>query len=45
MARPAFDHSFDVTADGSRLLALCAPPESVPQAITVVVDWQSRLRD
>jgi Tol biopolymer transport system component len=36
---------YDVTADGSRFMAICGRPESVPSAVTVVLNWQSRLRD
>jgi Tol biopolymer transport system component len=36
---------FDVSADGSRMLARCDPPDALLSAITVVVNWQSRLRD
>ena len=34
---------YDVAADG-RFLAICSPPEAVPSAISVIVNWQSRLR-
>ena len=36
---------YDVTADGSRFIAACGQPEAVPSAVTVVLNWQSRLRD
>ena len=36
--------SFSVSSDGLRLLIACDPPESVPSSITVVVNWQSKLR-
>jgi hypothetical protein len=34
---------YDVAADG-RFLVGCSQPEDQPTAITVVVNWQSRLR-
>jgi Tol biopolymer transport system component len=37
-------YSYDVTADGARILARCSPPELQPSAMTVVVNWQSKLR-
>jgi Tol biopolymer transport system component len=39
------DAVYDVTADGSRFIATCGRPEAVPSAVTVVLNWQSRLRD
>ncbi|HEX6216830.1 MAG TPA: protein kinase [Vicinamibacterales bacterium] len=35
---------YDVSPDGTRILARCDPPDANPQALTVVVNWQSRLR-
>ena len=35
---------FDVTPDGSRFLARCDPLDAVPSDITVVLNWQARLR-
>jgi Tol biopolymer transport system component len=35
---------FDASADGTRILARCDPPDAVPSTLTVVVNWQSRLR-
>lgn len=35
--------SFDITADG-RFIVRCDPEDSAPSSITVVVNWQSRLR-
>ena len=35
---------FDVSPDGTRFLANCSPAEALPAAITVVVNWQAKLR-
>ena len=37
------DEYIDLTGDGTRFLAACRPA-STPPLITVVVNWQSRLR-
>jgi Tol biopolymer transport system component len=36
--------SYDVTPDGSRILAICLPQDARPSTMTVVVNWQSKLR-
>src|SRR5687768_18111704 len=38
------ESGFDVTADGTRILARCDSPGAITSALTVVVNWQSRLR-
>jgi eukaryotic-like serine/threonine-protein kinase len=38
------DDPYDVTADGTRFLAVCDAPGTVPSAINVIVNWQSRLK-
>ena len=38
------ESSFNVSSDGMRFLIACDPPESAPSSITVVVNWQSKLR-
>ncbi|MEX2272464.1 MAG: protein kinase [Vicinamibacterales bacterium] len=38
------DMGYDVTADGTRFVVMCVPPEARPSTITVVVNWQSKLR-
>ena len=35
--------NYDVTADG-RFIALCDPEDAAPASVTVVVNWQSKLR-
>ena len=40
----AADINYDISADGRRFLMICDPSNSVPSAITVVVNWQSKLR-
>ena len=35
---------FDVSADGTRILARCDTPDASSSALTVVVNWQTRLR-
>jgi Tol biopolymer transport system component len=35
---------FDVSADGTRILARCDSRDAVSSSLTVVVNWQSRLR-
>jgi hypothetical protein len=35
---------YDVTADGTRFLAVCDAPGTVPSAINVIVNWQGRLK-
>ena len=37
-------YAYDVTADGSRFLAICDSPGSNPSAITVSVDWTASIR-
>ena len=39
----AAETNYDVTADG-RFVALCDPEDAAPTSVTVVVDWQSKLR-
>ena len=36
--------SYDVTPDSARLLAICLPQDARPSTMTVVVNWQSKLR-
>jgi Tol biopolymer transport system component len=36
--------NYDVTGDGARFLVKCDPQDSVPSAMTVIVNWQSKLR-
>ena len=36
--------TIDVTSDATRFLAICESQDSVPSAVVVNVDWQSRLR-
>ena len=36
--------TYDVSADGTRFLAKCDAPNTIPAGVTVVVNWQSRLR-
>ena len=36
--------SYDVSADGKRFLVICNPADSVPTAINVIVNWQSKLK-
>ena len=38
------EFGYDVTADGARFLANCDPPDALPSAITVVVNWQSKMK-
>jgi hypothetical protein len=38
------DFAYDISADGTRFLVICDPDDVVPSAITVVVNWQSKLR-
>ena len=40
----AAEAAFSVSRDGMRFLIGCDPPESAPASITVVVNWQSKLR-
>jgi eukaryotic-like serine/threonine-protein kinase len=35
---------YDVSADAKRFLAVCDPPDVVPAAINVIVNWQSKLK-
>jgi Tol biopolymer transport system component len=36
--------TYDVSADGTRFLAICDPSDSLPSAINVIVNWQSKLK-
>jgi hypothetical protein len=36
--------NYDVTADGARFLTRFDPQDSLPSSVTVVVNWQSKLR-
>ena len=37
--------TYDISADGTRFLAICRPPESsAPSAINVILNWQSKLK-
>jgi len=36
--------NYDISADGKRFLVICDPPDSVPTAINVIVNWQSKLK-
>ena len=38
------ESGFDIATDGTRILARCEPPDATPSTLTVVVNWQSRLR-
>jgi dipeptidyl aminopeptidase/acylaminoacyl peptidase len=38
------ESSYDVSADGARFLAICEPLESIPSAIHVIVNWQSKIK-
>jgi Tol biopolymer transport system component len=40
----AGSYAYDVTADGSRFLAICATPSSNPSSISVSVDWTTSLK-
>jgi Tol biopolymer transport system component len=42
-ADPEGDRTYDVTADGSRLLVVHVPEASVPRQIEIVTDWASQL--
>ena len=37
-------YRYDINTDGSKFLAICDPLDSTPSEISVVVNWQSRLR-
>lgn len=37
-------HTFDVTRDGARILALTTPAASRPRQIEIVTDWLSELQ-
>ena len=43
-AAPSEENGYDVSADGARILARCDSLDAIPSALTVVVNWQSRLR-
>jgi hypothetical protein len=36
--------TYDVSADGARFLFICDAPDAIPAGVTVIVNWQSRLR-
>jgi eukaryotic-like serine/threonine-protein kinase len=36
--------TYDLTSDGARILAICSPQDARPSTMTVVVNWQSKLR-
>ena len=38
------ENSYDISPDGTRILARCDPLDAIPSALTVVVNWQSKLR-
>ena len=38
------EQTYDLSADGTRFIAVCEPPDALPSATTVVVNWQSKLR-
>jgi len=38
------EQAYDLSADGTRFIAVCEPPDALPSAMTVVVNWQSKLR-
>jgi hypothetical protein len=40
---PEAEVTYDVASDG-RFLAICSPSDALPSAITVVVNWQSKLK-
>jgi Tol biopolymer transport system component len=40
----ATEVNYDITADGARFFARCDPQDSLPSAVTVIVNWQSKLR-
>jgi Tol biopolymer transport system component len=42
--RSVTEWNYDVSADGTRFLVICDPPDSLPSAINVVVNWQSKLK-
>jgi Tol biopolymer transport system component len=42
--RSATEWNYDVSADGTRFLVICDPSDSLPSAINVVVNWQSKLK-
>jgi Tol biopolymer transport system component len=35
---------YDLSADGTRFLVICAPADAAPSGLTVLVNWQSKLR-
>jgi Tol biopolymer transport system component len=39
-----FEQTYDVSDDGTRFLVKCDAPDTIPAGVTVVVNWQSRLR-
>jgi Tol biopolymer transport system component len=40
----AAGQAYDVSADGTRFVFICDAPDAIPAAVSVVVNWQSRLR-
>jgi serine/threonine protein kinase/Tol biopolymer transport system component len=42
--RSVTEWNYDVSADGTRFLVICDPSDSLPSAINVVVNWQSKLK-
>ncbi len=40
----ATDIAYDISADGTRFLAICQPEDVVPSAIHVIVNWQAKLK-
>jgi len=36
--------NYDVSADGTRFLVICDSPDSIPSALNVIVNWQSKLK-
>jgi Tol biopolymer transport system component len=42
--RQPTEWNYDVSADATRFLVVCDPSDSLPSAINVVVNWQSRMK-
>jgi hypothetical protein len=40
----SFLPSYDASADGQRFLVVTAPQQKLPSPITVVVNWEARLK-
>jgi Tol biopolymer transport system component len=42
--RAVTEWPYDVSPDGTRFLVICDPSDSLPSAINVIVNWQSKLK-